>query len=179
MILDFRILSLRIVIENWWYNTLTRKNNWSLNVLVESNFATPTLFGSVSCFVVGICWSNYNLNSFLIHQASYSKGYKWYLMHTGVLGWNWKIGRSPIKVSEVLQLVDCFAHIYIMYLSNTNKLHDHWLGVLYAWMNGYSTLLHKIAPDKYIAIDVEYGLQLHFKIYLNKLDRKTTTTKTQ
>ena len=29
-------------------------------------------------------------------------------------------------------------------------------------MNGYSTLLHNIAPGKYIAIKVEYGLQLHF-----------------
>ena len=42
-------------------------------------------------------------------------------------------------------------------------------------MNGYSTLLHNIAPGKYIVIKVEYGLQLHFKIFLNKSDRKTTT----
>ena len=46
------------------------------------------------------------------------------------------------------------------------------LGVLYAWMNGFSTLLHNIAPGKYIVIKVEYGLQLHFKIFLNKSDRK-------
>ena len=59
-----------------------------------------------------------------------------------------------------------------MYLSNTHKLHGHRLGVLYAWMNGNSTLLHKIAPGKYIVIKVEYGLQLHFKILLNKSDRK-------
>ena len=65
MILDFKILSLWFVIEYWWYNTLTRENNWFLNVLVESNFATPTPFGSVSCFVVGICLSNYYLNLFL------------------------------------------------------------------------------------------------------------------
>ena len=65
MILDFKILSLWFVIEDWWYNTLTRENNWFLNALVKSNFATPTLFGSVSCFVVGICLSDYNLNSFL------------------------------------------------------------------------------------------------------------------
>ena len=39
-------------------------------------------------------------------------------------------------------------------------------------MNGYSTLLRNIAPGKYIVIKVEYGLQLHFKIFLNKLDRK-------
>ena len=70
MILDFEIRSLWFVIEYWWYNTLTRENNWFLNVLVKSNFATPTSFGSVSCFVVGICLSYYNLNSFLRHQAS-------------------------------------------------------------------------------------------------------------
>ena len=39
-------------------------------------------------------------------------------------------------------------------------------------MNGYSTLLHNIAPGKYIVIKVEYGLQLHFEIVLNKSDRK-------
>ena len=71
MILDYKILSLWFSIKYWWYYTLTRENNWFLNVLVKSNFATPTPFGSVSCFVVGICMSNYNLNSFLIHQASY------------------------------------------------------------------------------------------------------------
>ena len=103
MILDFKILSLWFVIENWWYNTFIRENNWFLNVLVESNFATPTPIGIVSCFVVGICWSNYNLNSFLIHKASYSKEYQWYLMHRGVSGSIWKIGRYPIKVSEVLK----------------------------------------------------------------------------
>ena len=41
-----------------------------------------------------------------------------------------------------------------------------------AWMSGYSTLLHNIALGKYIVIKVEYGLQLHFKIFLNKSDRK-------
>ena len=78
------------------------QNNWFLNVLVKSNFATPTPFGSVFCFVVGICLSNYNLNWFLMHQASYSKGYQRYLIHRDVLGSIWKIGRYPIKVSEVL-----------------------------------------------------------------------------
>ena len=72
------------------------QNNWFLNVC---NFATPTPFGSVSCFVVGICMSNYNLNSLLIHQAYYSKGYQWYLIHSKVFGSIWKIGRYPIKVS--------------------------------------------------------------------------------
>ena len=100
--LDFKILSLWFVIEYWWYNTLTRENYWFLNVLMKSNFATPTLFGSVSCFVVGICLSNYNLNSFLIHQASYSKGYQRFLMHREVLVSIWIIGRYPIKMSEVL-----------------------------------------------------------------------------
>ena len=102
MILDFKILSLWFVIEYWWYNILTGKNNWFLNALVKSNFATPTPFGRVSFFVVWVCLSNYNLNSFLIHQASYPKGNQWYLMHREVLGSIWKIGRCPIKVSEVL-----------------------------------------------------------------------------
>ena len=102
MILDFKILLLWFVIEGWWYNTLTREKNWLLNVLVKSNFATPTPFGRVSCFVVGICLSNYNLNLFLIHQASYSKEYRRYLMNRENLGSIWKIGRYPIKVSEVL-----------------------------------------------------------------------------
>ena len=39
-------------------------------------------------------------------------------------------------------------------------------------MNGYDTLLHIIVPGKNIVIKVEYGLQLHFKIFLNKPDRK-------
>ena len=73
-------------------------------------------------------------------------------------------------VPLLIQLVDYFAHI--LYLSNTHKLHGHRLGIFYAWMNGYSTLLHNIALDKYIVIKVEYGLHLHFKIFLNKLDRK-------
>ena len=101
-ILDFKILSLRFLIGYWWCNTLTRENNWFLNVLVKSNFATPTPFGSVSCFAAGVCLSNYNLNSLLIHQASFSKGCQWYLMRREVLGSIWKIGRYPIKVSEVL-----------------------------------------------------------------------------
>ena len=104
MIFVFKILSLWFVIKNWWYNTLTRENNWFLNVFVKSNFATPIPFGSVSCVVAGICLCNYNLNLFLIHQASYSKGYQWYLMHREVLGSIWKIGRYPIKVSEVLSI---------------------------------------------------------------------------
>ena len=47
-----------------------------------------------------------------------------------------------------IHLVDYFAHI--LYLSNTHKHR-----VLYAWMNGHSTLLHNIAPGKYIVIKVE------------------------
>ena len=61
----------------------------------------------------------------------------------------------------LIHLVDSFAHK--LYLSNTHKLHGSWLGVLYAWMNGYSTLLYNIAPGKYIVIKVEYGLQLRNK----------------
>ena len=106
MILDFKILSLWFVIEDWWYYAITCENNWFLNVLVKSNFATPNPFGSVSCFVVGICLSNYNFNSFLIHQASYSKEYQRYLMQRENLGSIWKIGRYPIKVSEVLSISD-------------------------------------------------------------------------
>ena len=102
IILEFKILSLWFLIEYWWCNTLTCENNWFLNVLLKSNFATPTPFGSVSCFVAGVCLSNYNLNTFLIHQAFFSKGCQWYLMHREVLGSIWKIGRYPIKVSEVL-----------------------------------------------------------------------------
>ena len=63
-----------------------------------------------------------------------------------------------------------FAHK--LYLSNTHKLHGSWLGVLYAWMSGYSTMLHNIAPGKYIFIKVECGLQLRFIIFLTKSDRK-------
>ena len=105
MIFDFKILTLWFVIEYWWYNTLTRQNTRFLNVFGEVKFCNPTPFGRVSFFVVGICLSNYNLNSFLIHQASYSKGYQWNLMHREVLGSIWKIGRYPIKVSEVLYLI--------------------------------------------------------------------------
>ena len=100
--MDCKILSLQFLIEYWWCNTLTRENNWFLKVLVKSNFATPTPYGSVSCLVAGVCLSNYNLNSFHIHQASFSKGCQWYLMCREVLGSIWKIGRYPIKVSEVL-----------------------------------------------------------------------------
>ena len=122
MSLDFKILSLWFVIRYWWYNTLTRENNRFLKVLVRSNFATPTPFGSVSCFEVGICLSNYNLNLFLIHQASYSKEYQWYLMHRKVLGSIWKIGRYPIKVSEVLILGLCVCAYTILVIMNSQDL---------------------------------------------------------
>ena len=32
--------------------------------------------------------------------------------------------------------------------------------------------MHNIAPGKYIVIKVKYGLQLHFKVFLNRSDRK-------
>ena len=124
MISDFKILSLWFVIEYWWYNTLTCENNWFLNVLVKSNFATPTTCGRVSFFVVGICLSNYNLNSFLIHQASYSKGYQWYLMLREVLGSIRKIGRYPIKVSEVLVYI--FLTISFNMFFGCSKEPYHW-----------------------------------------------------
>ena len=44
-------------------------------------------------------------------------------------------------------------------------------------MNGYSTLMHNIAPGKYIVTKVEYGLQLHFNMFLNKSDRKNSNKK--
>ena len=40
----------------------------------------------------------------------------------------------------------------------TEKLHGPWIAVLYAWMNCYGTLLHKITPDIYIVVKVEYTL---------------------
>ena len=43
---------------------------------------------------------------------------------------------------------------------------------LKARMNGYSALLHNIAPGKHIVIKVDYELQLHLKIIVNKSDRK-------
>ena len=123
MSLDFKILSLWFVIKDWWFKTLTREHNWFLNVLVKSNFATPTPFGIVSCFVVGICLTNYNLNSFLIHQASYSKEYQRYLMHRENLGSIWKIGRYPIKVSEVLlKTLGQFEHLVFVIMSTRENI---------------------------------------------------------
>ena len=57
----------------------------------------------------------------------------------------------------------------ILYLSNTHKLRctlrmDEWLLYIAAYYTG-----------KYIVIKVEYGLQLHFKIFLTNQIEKTTT----
>ena len=41
----------------------------------------------------------------------------------------------------------------------------------------FSTLPRNIAPGKYIVIKVEYGLQLYFKIFLDKSDRKNNNKK--
>ena len=41
-------------------------------------------------------------------------------------------------------------------------------------MNGYSTLLHNIAPGEYIVIKVEYGLQLHFKYFFTNQIKKNS-----
>ena len=71
---------------------------------MKSNCATRIHFGSISCFVIGVCLSNNNLYSFLIHQASYSKGYQWYLMLREGLGSIRKLCRYPIKMSEVLYM---------------------------------------------------------------------------
>ena len=105
MLSDFKILSMWFVIEYWWYNTLTRENNWFLNVFGEVKFCNPTPFGRVSFFVVGICLSNYNLNSFLIHETSYSKGYQCYFMHREVLGsiWPYQSVRGPLRDSIELE----------------------------------------------------------------------------
>ena len=65
-------------------------------------FSNPPPFGSVSCFVVGICLSNYNLYSFLIHQASYSKRLPVIPYTLGRFGKHLKTGRYPITVLEVL-----------------------------------------------------------------------------
>ena len=56
---------------------------------------------------------------------------------------------------------------HILYTSTTHMTRctlrmDQW----------FITLLHTIAPGKYIAVKVEYGIQLHFKIFLNKSDIK-------
>ena len=52
-------------------------------------------------------------------------------------------------------------------------IHGSWFGVLHEWMNGYSTLLHNIAPGKCIVIKVEYGLQLRLKYFLrNQIEKK-------
>ena len=82
--------------------------NYPVDTYLDSNCLTHCWYSwknflkKLILKVVGIWLSNYNLNSFLIHQASYSKGYQWYFMHRKVLGSIWKIGRYPIKVSEVL-----------------------------------------------------------------------------
>ena len=79
---------------------------------------------------------------------------------------------------EIVLLLNSVSRFFehILYLANTHKLHGPSLGIIFAWMNGYSTLLHYISPVKCIVIMVEYGLQVHFKIFLNKSDRKKTTT---
>ena len=54
------------------------------------------------------------------------------------------------------------------YSRNFSSIHSKCASVYF----GYSTLLHNIASGKYIVIKVEYGLQLHFKIFLNKSDNQ-------
>ena len=88
---------------------------------MKSDFAPPTRFGCISCFVVGVCLSNYNFNFFPIHPAPYSKGYQWYLMHREVFGSIWKIGRYPIKVSEVLRTATLFVSYFNYWNEKTTK----------------------------------------------------------
>ena len=95
MFVDFQVVSPEITLflflikkclffcdENFIYiKNLTMLNEKSkgadrLNVLVKSKFAIPNPFGSVSCFVIGVCLSNYSLYLFLIHQARYLIGYQ-------------------------------------------------------------------------------------------------------
>ena len=65
-----------------------------------------------------------------------------------------------------------FIYLYI-YPIHILKLHGPWIGVFYAWMNGYATLLHNIVSGKCIVIKVEYRLQLHFKTFLtNQTEKK-------
>ena len=45
----------------------------------------PHPFDIILCIITGICLSTYNLFSFIIHQTSYLKGYKWYFIHREVL----------------------------------------------------------------------------------------------
>ena len=60
----------------------------------------------------------------------------------------------------------------IPYLSNTHKrCLAPSIGVFYAWMNGYITLLHNIAPGKYIAIKVEIDDSCTYDSF-NKSDEK-------
>ena len=80
-----------------------------------------------------------------------------------------------IALMKIILLLNSVSRFCTFTISNTHKLHSPWLDVLYTSLNGYSTLLHNIAQGKYIAIKVEFVLQLHSKIFLNKLDTKTTT----
>ena len=57
---------------------------------------------------------------------------------------------------------------YVITLVGTLVRLEVSLRILYAWMNGYSTFLRNSATDKYIVIKVDYSLQLHLNIFLNK-----------
>ena len=146
MILDFKILSLWFVIEYWSYNTLTRENNWFLNVLSKSNFATPTPFGSVFCFVVGICLSNYNLKSFPIHQASYSKGL--------CIGKFW-------EASE--KLADTLSKCQMSFLIKRLAITSMYCNGLHAWwstQSGLATLLSCLIARRWVGLQTLWRFQL-------------------
>ena len=69
--------------------------------------------------------------------------------------------------------VDYFAHK--LSLSNTHKLHSSWLGVLNAWMNGYSALLHNIDQVNTLSSRLKMDYSCASKYFLRNRIEKTTT----
>ena len=70
-------------------------------------------------------------------------------------------------------MADYFAHI--LYLSNTHKLHGHRLGVLYAWMNGYSTLLQILDQVNTLSSRLNMDYSCTSQYFLTNQIEKTTT----
>ena len=68
---------------------------------------------------------------------------------------------------KIVLLLNSVGSLFCTYTVSIHSVH-------YAWMNGYSTLLHNIAPGKYIIIKVEIGLQLHAKYRTNQIEKTTT-----
>ena len=67
--------------------------------------------------------------------------------------------------------------LFVLYIGNRKIFLKHHSFVLYAWMNGYSTLLHNIAPGKYIVnlsrLNMDYSSTS--KYFLTNQIEKTTT----